>query len=572
MTMGQPELGKRTEAGGRAGADPRPSRSHIVLVALLLLAGASLRLVALDRYPAPLHQDELSDIYDGYSLATTGRDRWGEPWPILFYGMGPGDYHPGMYAYLAACSTKLFGFSVWAGRLPAAMAGILSIALVYLVARRLMGRNSGAVALALVSFSPIHIQYSRLAHQGVCLMPLFVILLVYLCLRVLDAVRDARSGRGSPWGLIAACGFAIGFSTHAYSAMRLIGLLFAILATALVVVGGGRASLRRAPARIGLLALACAVGAAPQLWAAIAHPDEFLVRGRSTVVPITLGRLHWVSVVLQNLAANLDPRYLFLSFGEHEALSVARLSAWTLPFVYVGLALALVMPMWRRELRWIVLPFAICASLLPAVITKGQPSPMRSSGMWVLYPIVAALGVVMAARLLQAVMVSDTRAARWRGTAVGAVACLVVAALGTVDLVRYVRRPELHAAGTQPALIELGRLAAGLDERYDRVYVEADGLFPYLYIAAFSGMTPAEFQTAERSGEVIGLGWDDLDRLGHFRFGTLEEARRAVAAADPGERWIVLRDGRDAVELLAGASESAVATRVDLTPTPARTQ
>lgn len=571
MTVGQPENGLRSGLAGEAIAAPGLDRSHFVLVLLLLLAGASLRLVALDRYPAPLHQDELSDIYDGYSLATTGRDRWGEPWPVLFYGMGPGDYHPGMYAYLAACSTKVFGFSIWAGRLPAAIAGILSIALVYLVTRRLMGRGVGAVALALVAFSPIHIQYSRQAHQGVCLMPLFVILLTYLCLRVFDAVRESRGERGSPWGLIALAGMAIGFSTNAYSAMRVIGLLFAVLAAALLVLGGGRASLRKAPARVGLLALACAVGAAPQLWAAIAHPDQFLVRGRSTIVPITLGRLHWASVVLQNLVANLDPRYLFLSFGEHEALSVARLSAWTLPFVYVGLLASFIVPMWRRDPRWLVLPFAICASLLPAVITKGQPSPMRSSGVWVLYPIAAALGVLMTARILRA-MIEKRAVVRWRGTIVVPLACLVVAALGMFDVERYVRRPELHAAGTQPELIELGRRAAGLGEQYDRVYVEADGLFPYLYIAAFSGMTPAEFQSAERSGEVIGLGWDDFDRLGRFRFGTLEEARRAFTSTDPGEKWIVLRDGRDAVELVAGASVSAVAARAESGSIPARTQ
>ena len=44
----------------------------------LLAVGAFLRFYQLDQYPLGVHQDELSNIYDGYSLAQTGADRFGD--------------------------------------------------------------------------------------------------------------------------------------------------------------------------------------------------------------------------------------------------------------------------------------------------------------------------------------------------------------------------------------------------------------------------------------------------------------------------------------------------------------
>ncbi len=110
-----------------SGGGRRVPRGTYRIVGMVLCVGFLLRFVALDRLPLPAHQDELSDIYDGYCIAMTGADRAGDPWPIIIRGMGPGDYHPGLYAYLAGASTRLFGLSVWAGRLPAVMAGMLTL-------------------------------------------------------------------------------------------------------------------------------------------------------------------------------------------------------------------------------------------------------------------------------------------------------------------------------------------------------------------------------------------------------------------------------------------------------------
>ena len=54
-------------------------RRYLWIVGLVLCVGFLLRFIALDRLPLPAHQDELSDIYDGYCIAMTGADRAGDP-------------------------------------------------------------------------------------------------------------------------------------------------------------------------------------------------------------------------------------------------------------------------------------------------------------------------------------------------------------------------------------------------------------------------------------------------------------------------------------------------------------
>ncbi|MCH7995860.1 MAG: glycosyltransferase family 39 protein, partial [Planctomycetes bacterium] len=258
--------------------------TYLWIVGIVLCVGFLLRFVALDKLPLPAHQDELSDIYDGYCIAMTGADRAGDPWPIIIRGMGPGDYHPGLYAYLAGASTRLFGLSVWAGRLPAVMAGSLTLVLVFFAAIETVGRRGALIALLFLVFSPVHILYSRQAHAGACLPPFFAALTVFLLLRSLKAI--GCDGKRRPIGWIFATGLAIGISTNAYGALRLSGLLFAITAAALVTlqVGWTRGAWRRASGLVAVLALAALIGAAPQIYAALGDSPNFFARA-SNVVP-----------------------------------------------------------------------------------------------------------------------------------------------------------------------------------------------------------------------------------------------------------------------------------------------
>ncbi len=114
---------------------PEIDKSRRYLFIALIVVGAFLRLFQLDQYPLGVHQDELSNMYDGWSIATTGHDRFGDPYPGVVRAFGEHDYRPALYPWLAAVSEGIGGFSIVTGRLPAAILGIVSLFLVYGFAR-----------------------------------------------------------------------------------------------------------------------------------------------------------------------------------------------------------------------------------------------------------------------------------------------------------------------------------------------------------------------------------------------------------------------------------------------------
>jgi len=550
----------------------------------------------LDRYPLPVHQDELSDIYDGYCLATTGADRSGESWPLLIRGMGPGDYHPPAYVYLAAIPGYFAGFSIGWGRLPAALAGLLTVWLVYLTARRLLDERVGLLALMFVAFSPIHILCSRQAHEGLCLVPLCVIAIVYLLVRLTQTIESPGPRSGIRMAMVA--GFVIGLSTNTYTGQRLTAYLFgcaviAVIAWTLII---RRREVRHGVKLIGVFAAMAVVGAAPQLYALAAQPEHFFVRAGNTVYPLHCGFQWWSERIATNLALNLDPTYLFLSFGEYSLLSITRLNVASLPFLYLGLLGACVLPFTRGRLPFIWIPIAVLFSLAPAVITEGNPSSMRSSGVWALYPIVSAIGVGVVVQFIVAARAGI--ASRWRtsnntrprgeaeharsrrlkpaaqeggrsnlgqvtgssapGRWVMASASLLIIGAGAYDAARYLSRPHLHGPGAQHHFVQIADWIRANDAGYERIYVDAPGMFGYLYLASLTGMSADQYHQAERWGRLRGLGWDEYDRFDRFYFASRERARRDWGRAEPKHNWLVIDDALSTHILSAAANDSAL--------------
>ncbi len=534
------------------------TRAYALVVTAAILAAVLLRFGALDRYPAPLHQDELSNIYDGYSLATTGADRAGVRWPILLRAMGPGDYRPALYAYLAAVTTGIGGFSTWAGRVPAAVVGVLTVVLVFLFARRLLGNTGGLLALLFATFSPILIQYGRQAHEGACLPPFFAILTVYLLYRAMEPplhapgseVRENRRGAHLLW--LAGAGFAAGLSASTYGAQRLTAPLFAVLGSALILWQTGRR--QRSPRRAGMSLLAfslgAGVGALPQIFAMIHQPENFFARAGTVMYDWRNGPRWWARILIAGYTTHFSARQLFFSMGDYTLLSVARLSVAAFPFLYVGLAVAAWRAIARRDPACVVLLAGVMICILPGVASRGSPSVLRVSGVWALYPVVAALGAIGIGSAVREGWRRLMRNHPWPGgSARLATAALAIAivAVGVRNINEYLAHPQWHNAAGQGHLMRIGEWLGEHGEGYDRIYVDTPGYFPYLYVAVFTGMHPAEFQQTVREGEITPTGWETIQRFGRFHFADLSQAESDWAASDRDESWLYLNADGDTV-------------------------
>ena len=68
---------------------------------------------------------------------------------------------PPLGFWIQAISAKIFGFSGWSILLPQALAGIISVALIYYIVKRSFGYAAGIIAAICLAITPVFVAASR---------------------------------------------------------------------------------------------------------------------------------------------------------------------------------------------------------------------------------------------------------------------------------------------------------------------------------------------------------------------------------------------------------------------------
>lgn len=142
----------------------------LIFILILLLAYV-LRFYKLGEIPLSLDWDENSNAYNAYSILKTGRDEYGQLFPITNRSFD--DYKPPAYMYLNVITVGIFGLTPFAARLPSAVFGILTVPAIYLLTKKLFAdhikEQRETIALSsmfLLAISPWHLQFSRVGFEA----------------------------------------------------------------------------------------------------------------------------------------------------------------------------------------------------------------------------------------------------------------------------------------------------------------------------------------------------------------------------------------------------------------------
>ena len=143
-----------------------------IAVFLFLVLALFLRFYKFGEIPVGLNRDEASIGYNAYSILQTGKDEYGERFPLSFKSFG--DWKLPLYPYLLIPFVKLLGLSDFSVRLPSALAGILTIVVTYFLTKELLSGSISQylnslvslIASFLLAISPWHIHFSRAAYEA----------------------------------------------------------------------------------------------------------------------------------------------------------------------------------------------------------------------------------------------------------------------------------------------------------------------------------------------------------------------------------------------------------------------
>ena len=357
------------------------TREWFVIVVLLLLAFA-LRTVALTRIPPGLHNDEVVEIKIAESVAD-GR-------LAIFFPEDTG--HEALYYYFTAPFVRVFGSAVFAMRLPAVFLSMISMCVIWALARRLLGPVVALTALTGSAIVFLPVEFGRVVSHVVMEVPLAA-LAAYCFWRAWPDTSAACSRQRRALMLWALSGLWLGLSINAYTAARILPAIFVAFGAYVLLVD--RSEWRRWWRGIAIMLAVAAIVVLPLFLYLVQNPaadqlsffdvDRPLVELRKgNLAPMIETSLK----VLGMFAFVGDPLPYFDVPGRavFEPVGVLLLAA--------GLLIAL--RRWRQpEYAFVVLWFFL--SLVPGMLSQPAPSYTRTVGVQVV--LFAIPGIAIAALL-----------------------------------------------------------------------------------------------------------------------------------------------------------------------------
>lgn len=238
---------------------------YFCLVGILIIA-SFLRFYHFTSTPPGLYPDEAIDGNNAAEAATTGHYQ-------VFYTEDNG--REGLYVDTIAVLLQFFHapHEPWVVRLPAAVAGVLTVLGLYLLVADLFGSGAGLLAAFLLATCFWHINFSRIGFRAI-LAPFLLTWSLYLLIKAFRAAQ----GRAAAWWYAVAAGvvYALGFYT--YIAYRVTPLLFLLFIP----------FFKKRPdfwKRAAVFIIAAFIIAAPIGWYFLKHPGDFF--GRTSEIAVT---------------------------------------------------------------------------------------------------------------------------------------------------------------------------------------------------------------------------------------------------------------------------------------------
>ncbi len=450
-----------------------------IKIFLIVLLAAVLRFYALGRVPSGLVNDEAAFGYNAYSLLKTGKDEFGEPWPIVFRSFGEGKLP--VYVYLTMPSVAIFGLNEFAVRLPSALLGVGTVLIVSLWS---------PIAGLVLATMPWHIHFSRAAFEANAAL-FFITLGTWLWLK-----KRRRTSLAS---------FILAIFT--YNAARLfVPLWFGYLAwqkrqykllVALLVFWGLLFFIKPELGRFeGISLFNHQSGVAQRLEQKFAETFG---------QPFILARLLHNKPVeyswdfMRRYVSHFNPDFLFFSGDpirpRYRVPDTGQLLWFSLPFLVIGLYVAV------RKKQWPILVWLLLAPL-PAAITFETPSAIRSLFMTVPLAVLIGLGIAQAKKFWPLILV-----------------------LGSFNLVSYLDAYFVHAPVHQPyewqgGYKELVRTVNRLMPNYDKALITDSRGTAYIYFLFYNAYDPALWQQQSKAAvtQKDKFGFSSIDHLGNLYF------------------------------------------------------
>lgn len=352
-------------------------KEYLALTLIMLLA-VFLRFYQLEVIPVGIDGDQGADGFGAKRILS------GEEYPVFLSNRWGA---PPMQTYLVALSFALWGISLWAIRFASALVGVLTIPVLFWLAKELFptAEDSPSLVAILSAFwigtSYWHITFSR-AGQDPATLPLFSATAMYFLWR---GVRSEKR-----WPFLVS-GVLLGATLYGYRAARFLPIFLIILFGRWLL--SDAAFRQRHLANVALLAMAAAVTCTPLAVYAAVHPEVFFALEQHVfVLDPEVGRGIPVRDFVESLALTMG---MFSFVGDRAPVwnPAGRPVLDPIASVAFLIGLAVAALRWRSSSYGFVLLWFLIMALPGAFTFEHVPSFTRGIGALPALCLLAAIGV-----------------------------------------------------------------------------------------------------------------------------------------------------------------------------------
>lgn len=471
------------------------NRQRVLLLIAIVLLGFAFRYTALSSIPAGFFRDEADKGYTTWCLMTLGTDQTGARWPVFVQALKVTT--SSLYQYLDIPIVALFGLTEFAVRLPACLAGTLSVFAAWLFARRFWGANAALWAALFVALSPWSILLSRWANQSILLTAWMPLAVFFLFRR-----DDAPSKKDA---IFSAFFFLLALYTYA-TARLTVPLLCLLFSGVMIFCSKNR--LRLLPP-LAVFWTLLAVGALPLLQHLLLQPEQSGARLSNISIFDGQPLLSLIREFLWNYLLHLSPVFLFVSGDanpRHNAMIFGQLHWYIAPLLLAGLFQCVRK---RSRIDIMLLAWFFCFPIAAACTRESIPHALRSIYAVPVVHLLAAYGLIALIEN-RAWFESRLSPGAVRAAALFWIACLVFLPL-MYGLQLFVRYPVLSAPaweyGYRDAIQWREQNAPGA-----RTLVSGIAEYPEVFFLFYGKFPPARWISNHRIDNIeflpLGVGVD----------------------------------------------------------------
>lgn len=382
-----------------------------ILLGIVFLA-TCLRFWQLGNIPPSPDWDEAALGYNAYSILLTGKDEYGEKFPIILRSFD--DYKPALYTYFVIPSIILFDVTTFAVRLPSAIFGVLTIIGVFFLTREILSiekrlKEAYIISLSLLvafllAISPWHIQFSRIAFEanlGVAF-NVFAVLFFLLGLKkhfylILSATIFALNlyvyqSEKVFVPLLTLALFVI-FRKELWAVPK--KYIFAsVLLGALIVFPIFHYTLTNSESLSRAKGVSIFADATPFLKESVERYAQDIKNRDYLGMIFDNRRIDYAKAIISGYITHFDINWIFTrgDIARHHAPNMGLMYLWELPFLLIGLYVSIFGKFSKKTKLLLFAWFLITP--IPASITSGVPHSIRTLNFLPTFQIFTAIGIV----------------------------------------------------------------------------------------------------------------------------------------------------------------------------------